>query len=250
MILLLKWCDWWLNTCISRSRVYFCGQTQDPPWYIKKRMSMISFNFHGAFYGRSKALEVVKKLLQPCWSMWPNHGSVVAVSDPFGGFVVYYILCCFPKEFIKHITDTGESEFLITISSSSWEYLFSNWKYKGIKQMSSNSITSSTFTGKRSGLVLSLFLMIYKHFSITTLNRLTGPNLTKYSPFWRLIPYVNFMTFISSSRMSLHCQTEGSGSYAENLLGHNSQPSWLLVSGRSQVCVSLEVHGRPVDLSW
>jgi hypothetical protein len=36
------------------------------------------------------AVEMVKKLLQFFWFMWPNHENIVDVSEPFSGFV----LCC------------------------------------------------------------------------------------------------------------------------------------------------------------
>jgi hypothetical protein len=40
---------------------------------------------------------MVKKLPQYCWSMWPNHESVVDVSEPFSGIVVCCIQCYFLK---------------------------------------------------------------------------------------------------------------------------------------------------------
>jgi hypothetical protein len=54
----------------------------------KNGKSIISFNFHCEFNGRSNAVEVMKKLLQSFWSMRPNQESAADVSEPFSGFVV------------------------------------------------------------------------------------------------------------------------------------------------------------------
>jgi hypothetical protein len=69
-------------------------------------------------------------------------------------------------------------EFPTAIRSFCWQNLSSNWKYVVVKQMSSNSITSSTCKGNRSGeeaSVLSLFLMPCKTSSTDTfVNKLTS----------------------------------------------------------------------------
>jgi hypothetical protein len=63
--------------------------------------------------------------------------------------------------------------------------------------MASNSITSSTCNGERSGRegsVLSLFLMTCETSSACTLvNRLTTSKLRRPSPFWRLISCIYFV---------------------------------------------------------
>jgi hypothetical protein len=64
---------------------------------VQEQKSTVSLNFHCEFYGRSNAVELVKKLLLSCWPMWPNHESVVDVSEPLSGFVVHRIQCYFLK---------------------------------------------------------------------------------------------------------------------------------------------------------
>jgi hypothetical protein len=69
---------------------------------IQEQKGIISFNFHCELDGRSDAVEM-KKLLQSCWSMWPNHKSVVDVSEPLSGFVVCGIKC--------YLLTSGDGEF-------------------------------------------------------------------------------------------------------------------------------------------
>jgi hypothetical protein len=40
---------------------------------VHKRKNIINFHLCCESYFRFKAVEVAKKLLQYCWSMWPNH---------------------------------------------------------------------------------------------------------------------------------------------------------------------------------
>jgi hypothetical protein len=87
--------------------------------------------------------------------------------------------------------------------------------------MSSNSITPSTCKRDRSGeeaCVWSLFLMPCKTYSTGTfVNKLTS-NLRGSLRFESWYPVLILLSVLSSSRMSLYCQLEGSGSYGENLL--------------------------------
>jgi hypothetical protein len=46
---------------------------------IQERKSIIIFNLYCELDGRPKAVEVKKKLLQLCWSMWLNHKSVANI---------------------------------------------------------------------------------------------------------------------------------------------------------------------------
>jgi hypothetical protein len=74
---------------MSRFPDHFYGQfgTSLRALHVQGQKSIISFNLHYEFDGRSKAVEVVKTLLQSCWPMWQNHESV-DVSEPFSRFVV------------------------------------------------------------------------------------------------------------------------------------------------------------------
>jgi hypothetical protein len=178
-------------TCINRFPVIFLCQfrtflhDQD----VQEWKSIISFNFHCEFDGRSKGVEVVKKLLQSCWSMWSNHESIIDISGPFCGFVACCIQCHFLKVFHKYITD-HRRELPIPIPCFCCLNLSSNGKYIVVKQMSSNSITCSTCKGEHSwkeGSVLSLFLMTCKTSSTGTLvNRLTTSKLTRQSSLRKL----------------------------------------------------------------
>jgi hypothetical protein len=54
-----------ITTCMSRLPVYFRGRLRSPLHNqdLQERKSIISFNFRYEFYGRFKAVKVVKKLL-------------------------------------------------------------------------------------------------------------------------------------------------------------------------------------------
>jgi hypothetical protein len=82
-------------TSMSRFHVHFPGKFRTPlhDQDIQEKKSISSFHFCCEFDGRSRAVEVVKKLLQCCWSMWPTHKSVVRISEPFRGCVVFCIQC-------------------------------------------------------------------------------------------------------------------------------------------------------------
>jgi hypothetical protein len=58
-----------IKTCMSRFSVQFCGQfrTHLRDQGVRERKIIISLNFHYEFDGKSKAVEVVKKLLKYCW---------------------------------------------------------------------------------------------------------------------------------------------------------------------------------------
>jgi hypothetical protein len=73
-----------LITCMCMFPVHFHGQFTTPlhDQDGQEQKSIISFNFH---------CEVVKKLLQSCWSMWPNHESVINVSEPFSEWSAVYM---------------------------------------------------------------------------------------------------------------------------------------------------------------
>jgi hypothetical protein len=71
---------------------------------FRRGKSIISFHFHCEFYGRSEAVEVVKKMVQSCWTIWPNRIGVVDVSELFGGFVVSCIQCYLLEVFHEYIT--------------------------------------------------------------------------------------------------------------------------------------------------
>jgi hypothetical protein len=60
---------------------------------------LLIFNFHLELDDRPKAVEVVKKLLQSCWSMRPNHESFVDISEHFSGFVVSCASYIVPRRF-------------------------------------------------------------------------------------------------------------------------------------------------------
>jgi hypothetical protein len=87
--------------------VHFRGQSRTPlhDQDLQERKNMISFNFYCEFDGRSNAVEMVKTLLQSCWSMWPNYESVVEVCESFNGFVVCCIQCYFLNVFHKYVSD-------------------------------------------------------------------------------------------------------------------------------------------------
>jgi hypothetical protein len=58
--------------------VYFRGQFKAPLHNkTSKKEEYHNFHIYPEFYGRSEAAEEVKKLLHSCWSMWPNHDSVM-----------------------------------------------------------------------------------------------------------------------------------------------------------------------------
>jgi hypothetical protein len=82
-----------IATCMSRFPIDSCGQFGTPlhDQDIQEQKGIIGFNFHSEFDGRSKAVEMVKKLLQSCWTMWPNHKGVVNISEPFHGFEVSHL---------------------------------------------------------------------------------------------------------------------------------------------------------------
>jgi hypothetical protein len=86
-------------TCISRFPVHFRGQFRIPlhDQDAQERTGILSFNFHSEFDGRPYSVEMVKKLLEPYWSMWPNHECVVDVFESFSGFVVCCVQCYFLK---------------------------------------------------------------------------------------------------------------------------------------------------------
>jgi hypothetical protein len=93
-------------TSMSRFPVHFCGQFWTPlqDQNAQERKGIISFNFPCEFDCRSNIVEM-KKLLQYCWSMGPNHESVVDISEPFSLFMVCCIQCSFLKMFRNYITD-------------------------------------------------------------------------------------------------------------------------------------------------
>jgi hypothetical protein len=110
-----------ITTSMSRFPVHFHGQFRTPlhDQNIQEQKGVISFNFHCEFDGRSNAVEMVKKLLQSCWSMWPNHESG-NVSEPFRGFVICLYPLLFPEWSINILLTTTDSEFPIAISSFWW----------------------------------------------------------------------------------------------------------------------------------
>jgi hypothetical protein len=81
-----------ITTSKIRFQRHFRGQLKTPlhDQDIEDRKNNIKFHFYCEFDGSSKAVEVVKKLLQSCWPVWPIHRIVVDVSEPFRGLVV----CC------------------------------------------------------------------------------------------------------------------------------------------------------------
>jgi hypothetical protein len=74
---------------------------------------------------------VVKKLKQVCRSVWPNQDNVFDVFKPFNEIAG----CCTQCNFLEI--------FLIDVPSF--------WKYVVVKQIYSNSITSSNCKSERSG---------------------------------------------------------------------------------------------------
>jgi hypothetical protein len=52
---------------------------------------------------------VVKKLLQSFWPMWPNHETVVNISELTSRVVVCCVQCCFLKVFHKYTDDHSRS---------------------------------------------------------------------------------------------------------------------------------------------
>jgi hypothetical protein len=83
-----------LTACMSRVSEHFRGQFRTPlhEQDVQERKDILSFNFDCEFEGRPNVLEVVNKLPQSCWSMWPNHESVV---EFIIRFVIYRIQCYF-----------------------------------------------------------------------------------------------------------------------------------------------------------
>jgi hypothetical protein len=86
-----------ITTYMGRFPVHFRDQCRTPPHdqEVQELRSIISFNFHCVFHGRSNGLEVKKKLEQSCWTMWPTHESVVDISEPFSRFMVICNQCYF-----------------------------------------------------------------------------------------------------------------------------------------------------------
>jgi hypothetical protein len=80
-----------IMTSMSRFLVHFRGQfwTSLHDQNVKEWKGIISFNFHCECEGRPNAVEMTKKLLQSCSSMWSNHEKV-NISEPFSRLVV----CC------------------------------------------------------------------------------------------------------------------------------------------------------------
>jgi hypothetical protein len=74
-----------ITTSMSRFPVHFHGQIWTPlhDQNIQEQKGIISFNFSCEFGGRSNAVEMAKKLLLSCWSIWPNHENVIHISEPF-----------------------------------------------------------------------------------------------------------------------------------------------------------------------
>jgi hypothetical protein len=80
-----------IMTCMSRVSEHFHGHFRIPllEQDVQEVKDIISFNFHCEFDGMSNVVEI-EKLLQSCWSMWPNYQSIIDVSETFSGFAV----CC------------------------------------------------------------------------------------------------------------------------------------------------------------
>jgi hypothetical protein len=73
-----------MMTCMGRFTLHFHNQfmTHLHDQDIQEQKIIISFKFYSEFDGRAEAVEVAKKQLQSCWSKWPDHESVVNISEP------------------------------------------------------------------------------------------------------------------------------------------------------------------------
>jgi hypothetical protein len=63
-------------------RYTFFGQFRTPlhdeeAWRTEELKSIINLNFRYEFIGGSKAVEMMKKLLQSSWSIWPNKNRTI-----------------------------------------------------------------------------------------------------------------------------------------------------------------------------
>jgi hypothetical protein len=96
-----------ITTSMNILPVHFRGQfwTTLHNRNIQEWTGIISFNFHCEFYGRPKAVEMVKTLVYPCWSMWSYHECVVDISEIFIGIVVGCVESYFLKVLYEYITD-------------------------------------------------------------------------------------------------------------------------------------------------
>jgi hypothetical protein len=159
-------------------------------------------------------VKVVKKLLQFCKSMWPNHECTVDISEPPNCLWSAVSIAISYECFINMWLTTGDSDFPIPMPSFCWLYVI-------VKLMSSNPIT---FKFAKAIHIKPVLYDVWDFSTGTLVAKLPTSKPTRQSRIWRWVSCNNFINCSEFfTKESVFFQMKGSESYWEIFLRRNRE---------------------------